>query len=84
MTTNTNTTLIANTVRVDEIDGLDADDVGRVVLYHPHGNALAVEPTLEECVATAERCTGERIDLAAICTDDDWDGSSLCAARVVA
>ena len=71
-------------ITLDERGGdLGAGDIGKICLYHPQGLTLAVADTLAECARIAQACTGHEPNPAAICTTDDWDGKSLCAARIV-
>lgn len=67
-----------------EIPNADRSDIGKVALYCPYGNTLAIEDTLEQCLATAERCTGERIDPADVVTDNrEVTNMDLVATEII-
>jgi hypothetical protein len=61
------------TISHNEIDNAEAADIGKYCLMVVGCNPLAIEDTIDECVATAEYCTGETID-----RNDIDDHTDLC------
>jgi len=50
------------TVAYTDIDHAEESDIGKIALMSADGcGVLAIEDTLDACIATAERCTGETI-----------------------
>lgn len=75
-------TPILNEISIEDRPELTMSDVGKLALYHPNGETLAIAETLAECIDIGQRITGDEIDIETVCTDDDWDLESLCAARI--
>jgi hypothetical protein len=68
------------TVSYTEIENAEQSDIGKIALYCLGGATLAIENTLDECIKTAEDCTGEKIgDI-----DTHTDHAYLTTADLVA
>jgi len=70
------------TVSWKNIDQAEAADVGKIALYAMGCNPLAIEDTLEECIAVASDCIGEPVETDDI--DDRTDLVYLCSGDLVA